>query len=228
MMEQDTILLVDDEPDVLEFLSYNLSKEGFRILKAQSGAEAMKILQSTVPQLIILDVMMPGIDGINTCREIRSMPGMQDIIIVFLSARGEEYTQLAGFDAGADDFVTKPVKPLILVGKIKALLRRVKTSPDSPNSAISSDLKIDKERYVVVNQGQEIILPRKEFELLALLASRPNRVFTREEIYSQVWGAEVVVGERTIDVHIRRIREKIGLDNIKTIKGVGYKYEEIA
>ncbi len=227
-MEQDTILLVDDEPDVLEFLSYNLSKEGFRILKAQSGAEAMKILQSTVPQLIILDVMMPGIDGINTCREIRSMPGMQDIIIVFLSARGEEYTQLAGFDAGADDFVTKPVKPLILVGKIKALLRRVKTSPDSPNSAISSDLKIDKERYVVVNQGQEIILPRKEFELLALLASRPNRVFTREEIYSQVWGAEVVVGERTIDVHIRRIREKIGLDNIKTIKGVGYKYEEIA
>lgn len=220
--------MVDDEPDVLEFLSYNLSKEGFRILKAQSGAEAMKILQSTVPQLIILDVMMPGIDGINTCREIRSMPGMQDIIIVFLSARGEEYTQLAGFDAGADDFVTKPVKPLILVGKIKALLRRVKTSPDSPNSAISSDLKIDKERYVVVNQGQEIILPRKEFELLALLASRPNRVFTREEIYSQVWGAEVVVGERTIDVHIRRIREKIGLDNIKTIKGVGYKYEEIA
>jgi two-component system alkaline phosphatase synthesis response regulator PhoP len=228
MMDQDTILLVDDEPDVLEFLSYNLSKEGFRILKAQSGTEAMKILQSTVPRLIILDVMMPGIDGINTCREIRSMPGMQDIIIVFLSARGEEYTQLAGFDAGADDFVTKPVKPLILVGKIKALLRRVKTSPDSPNSASTSDLRIDKERYVVVNQGQEIILPRKEFELLALLASRPNRVFTREEIYSQVWGAEVVVGERTIDVHIRRIREKIGLDNIKTIKGVGYKYEEIA
>lgn len=227
-MDQDTILLVDDEPDVLEFLSYNLSKEGFRILKAQSGTEAMKILQSTVPRLIILDVMMPGIDGINTCREIRSMPGMQDIIIVFLSARGEEYTQLAGFDAGADDFVTKPVKPLILVGKIKALLRRVKTSPDSPNSASTSDLRIDKERYVVVNQGQEIILPRKEFELLALLASRPNRVFTREEIYSQVWGAEVVVGERTIDVHIRRIREKIGLDNIKTIKGVGYKYEEIA
>lgn len=225
-MEQHSILLVDDEPDVLEFLSYNLSKEGFNVTKAQNSSEAFKILKEHQPHLIILDVMMPGIDGIETCREIRSMPGMADTIIVFLSARGEEYSQLAGFEAGADDYITKPIKPRLLVSRVKALLRRTKQFASVGNGDEISELSIDREKYIVTVLGREISLPKKEFELLNLLASKPNRVFTREEIYTQVWGSDVVVGERTIDVHIRRIREKIGLDNIKTIKGVGYKYEE--
>lgn len=225
-MEQHSILLVDDEPDVLEFLSYNLSKEGFNVTKAQNSSEAFKILKEHQPHLIILDVMMPGIDGIETCREIRSMPGMADTIIVFLSARGEEYSQLAGFEAGADDYITKPIKPRLLISRVKALLRRTKQFASVGNGDEISELSIDREKYIVTVLGREISLPKKEFELLNLLASKPNRVFTREEIYTQVWGSDVVVGERTIDVHIRRIREKIGLDNIKTIKGVGYKYEE--
>ncbi len=224
-MEQPCILLVDDEPDVLEFLSYNLIKEGYYVTTAQNSNEALNFLRNHQPQMVILDVMMPGIDGIETCREIRAMPGNEDTIIVFLSARGEEYSQLAGFDAGADDYITKPIKPRLLISRVKALLRRAKNA-DAINIVSNSELHIDKESYLVTVKGQEITLPKKEFELLALLASKPNRVFTREEIYTHVWGTDVVVGERTIDVHIRRIREKIGLDNIKTIKGVGYKYEE--
>lgn len=224
-MEQPCILLVDDEPDVLEFLSYNLIKEGYYVTTAQNSNEALNFLRNHQPQMVILDVMMPGIDGIETCREIRAMPGNEDTIIVFLSARGEEYSQLAGFDAGADDYITKPIKPRLLISRVKALLRRAKNA-DAINIVSNSELHIDKESYLVTVKRQEITLPKKEFELLALLASKPNRVFTREEIYTHVWGTDVVVGERTIDVHIRRIREKIGLDNIKTIKGVGYKYEE--
>lgn len=224
MEDQYSILLVDDEPDVLEFLSYNLSKEGYNVLKAKNGKDAVEIARNNKLHLVILDVMMPGMDGIETCREIRSMPTHGNTIVIFLTARGEEYSQLAGFDAGADDYVTKPIRPKILISRVKALLRRLK--PEDSVTAFLSDISIDKERYLVIRQGQEIVLPRKEFELLALLTSKPNKVFTREEIYSYVWGSDVVVGDRTIDVHVRRIREKIGIENIKTIKGVGYKYEE--
>ncbi|MGE5384181.1 MAG: response regulator transcription factor [Omnitrophica WOR_2 bacterium] len=226
-MEKDiyTILLVDDESDVLEFLSYNLIKEGYRVLTARNGKDGLEVLKDNHPDLIILDVMMPGMDGIETCKIIRSMPSFKDTIVIFLTARGEDYSQLAGFEAGADDYVTKPIKPKILTSRVKALLRRLQPATNHQNSL--QDISIDKERYLVVKQGKEIILPRKEFELLALLTSKPNKVFTREEIYTKVWGDDVVVGDRTIDVHVRRIREKIGIDNIKTVKGVGYKYEEL-
>jgi len=219
-------MLVDDEPDVLEFLSYNLNKEGYYVLKAHNGREALELLKTEHPHLIILDVMMPGIDGIETCREIRAKPVFKDVIIVFLTARGEDYSQIAGFDAGADDYITKPIKPRILTSRVKALLRRTKFDTSQGNSSVINDIIIDKERYLIIKDHQEIVLPRKEFELLELLTSKPNKVFTREEIYTRVWGTDVIVGDRTIDVHVRRIREKIGIENIKTIKGVGYKYEE--
>jgi two-component system alkaline phosphatase synthesis response regulator PhoP len=222
--EQYCILLVDDEPDVLEFLSYNLIKEGYQVLKANNGKDAIALLKDNRPHLVILDVMMPGIDGIETCRLIREMPGFEDTIVIFLTARGEEYSQLAGFDAGADDYITKPIRPGILTSRVKALLRRSKSPSIEDAANDKQEIFIDKEKYLVVNNGREISLPRKEFELLSLLVSKPNRVFTREEIYSNVWGTGVVVGDRTIDVHVRRIREKIGIDNIITIKGVGYKY----
>lgn len=221
-----SILLVDDEPDVLEFLSYNLAKEGYRVLKAQNGIEAMKVLQKEHPQLIILDVMMPGLDGIEVCKQIRTMPQFKDTVIVFLTARGEEYSQIAGFESGADDYITKPIKPKILTTRVKAWLRRHKPDASSEDINVLSDITINKEKYLVIKDGKDITLPRKEFELLNLLTSKPNKVFTREEIYTKVWGNDVVVGDRTIDVHVRRIREKLGIDNIKTIKGVGYKYEE--
>lgn len=223
--EQYTILLVDDEPDVLEFLSYNLSKEGYKVFKAKNGKDGLELMKKHHPHLVILDVMMPGMDGIETCREIRSIPDFKETIVVFLTARGEDYSQLAGFDAGADDYIAKPIKPRILTSRVKAMLRRLNPSSFNELSGFATDIIIDKERYIVIRQGNEITLPRKEFELLALLASKPNRVFTREEIYSSVWGPDVIVGDRTIDVHVRRIREKIGIENIKTIKGVGYKYE---
>ncbi|MFA6949823.1 MAG: response regulator transcription factor [Lentimicrobiaceae bacterium] len=224
--DQYCIMLVDDEPDVLEFLSYNLNKEGYYVLKAHNGREALELLKTEHPHLIILDVMMPGIDGIETCREIRAKPVFKDVIIVFLTARGEDYSQIAGFDAGADDYITKPIKPRILTSRVKALLRRTKFDTSQGNSSVINDIIIDKERYLIIKDHQEIVLPRKEFELLELLTSKPNKVFTREEIYTRVWGTDVIVGDRTIDVHVRRIREKIGIENIKTIKGVGYKYEE--
>ena len=221
------ILLVDDEPDVVEFLSYNLKKEGYTIFTAGNGREALEVAKLQLPHLIILDVMMPEMDGIEACREIRQIPELTDVIIVFLTARGEDYSQIAGFDAGADDYVTKPVKPRVLTSRVKALLRRYRsggssTEPDVP----LPDLVIDRERYLVIKSGQEIFLPRKEFELLILLTSKPNKVFTREEIFSKVWGENVFVGDRTIDVHVRKIREKIGIENIRTVKGVGYKFEE--
>lgn len=223
--DQYSILLVDDEPDVLEFLSYNLSKEGYQVLKARNGKDGLELMKKNHPHLVILDVMMPGMDGIETCREIRAMPNFKDTIVIFLTARAEDYSQLAGFDAGADDYIAKPIKPRILTSRVKALLRRLKTESTIELIGSQTDITIDKERYLVIRHGQEITLPRKEFELLALLTSKPNRVFTREEIYSSVWGPDVIVGDRTIDVHVRRIREKIGIENIKTIKGVGYKYE---
>ena len=219
------ILLVDDEPDVLEFLSYNLKKEGYHVLKARNGREGLLLARSENPQLVILDVMMPEMDGIETCREIRMLPGFSDTIVVFLTARGEDYSQIAGFEAGADDYITKPIKPKVLTSRIKALLRRYRSKKSHDQPVNLPDLIIDREKYVVIKDGKEISLPKKEFELLLLLTSRPNKVFSREEIFSSVWGNDVIVGDRTIDVHVRKIREKIGLENIKTIKGVGYKFE---
>jgi len=224
--EEIRILLVDDEDDVLEFLSYNIRKEGYEVYTANNGIKGLQKAIEIVPHLIILDVMMPEMDGIETCREIKQVPQLENTIIVFLTARGEEYSQIAGFDAGADDYVTKPVKPRLLVSRIKALLRRHRSETEQPGNQLDlGGLIIDRERYIVLLDGEEISLPKKEFELLQLLASKPNKVFTRDEIFSKVWGDNVIVGDRTIDVHIRKIREKLGVNNIKTIKGVGYKFE---
>ena len=228
------ILLVDDEVDILEFISYNLEKEGYKVYTAKNGAEAIKIAEKTLPDLIILDVMMPEMDGIAACEEIRRIPALQHTMIAFLTARGEDYSQIAGFEAGADDYITKPVRPKVLVSRVKALLKRTSGVGAPPATVIESghtvtvgNLVIDKERYLIVQDGQEMVLPRKEFELLSLLVSKPGKVFTREEIYYSVWGDNVVVGDRTIDVHIRKLREKIGNDHIKTLKGIGYKFVDI-
>jgi len=224
--EEYSILLVDDEPDILEFLGYNLRKEGYMVYTAENGKEAIEKANKIIPHLIILDVMMPKMDGIETCAEIKKNPKLSNTLIVFLTARGEDYSQLAGFDAGADDYITKPIKPKIIISRVKALLRRYKEE-DIPNDRVElKDIIIDKERYLIIKDGVEIVLPRKEFELLLILCSKPNKVFSRSEIFSKVWGDDVIVGDRTIDVHIRKIREKIGIENLKTIKGVGYKYEE--
>ncbi|WP_016776654.1 response regulator transcription factor [Anaerophaga thermohalophila] len=223
------ILLVDDEPDILEFIGYNLKKEGFQVETATNGKDALKTAQSLNPHLIVLDVMMPGMDGIETCEEIRKIPSLKDTLVVFLTARGEDYSQIAGFDAGADDYITKPIKPRVLISRVKALLKRFRSGTYSDTAEEDTrisvgDLTIDKEKYVVISGNNELVLPKKEFELLLLLASKPDRVFTRDEIYSSVWGDNIIVGDRTIDVHIRKLREKIGQDHIRTIKGVGYKF----
>ncbi|MEH6680632.1 MAG: response regulator transcription factor [Sediminicola sp.] len=219
------ILLVDDEPDILEIVSYNLSAEGYEVFTAKNGVEAVAKAKKKHPHLIILDVMMPEMDGIEACEIIRDTPGLENTIITFLTARGEDYSQVAGFDAGADDYITKPIKPKVLVSKVKALLRRLKEETTEVDDILKvGNIIINREEYKIINNGQEIVLPRKEFELLALLTSKPNKVFKREVILDKVWGNEVVVGGRTIDVHIRKLREKIGDDNFKTVKGVGYKF----
>jgi len=215
------ILLVDDEPDILEFIGYNLSKEGYRVFTASNGVEALNMASLHFPQLIILDVMMPEMDGIETCEEIRKIPELSKVMIAFLTARGEDYSQIAGFEAGADDYITKPIKPKVLLSRVKALLKRYHPSQVTE----LNDLKIDRERYLVTRNQQEMSLPKKEFELLSLLVSKPGKVFTRDEIYQAIWGDDVIVGDRTIDVHIRKLREKIGEAQIKTIKGVGYKFK---
>jgi two-component system, OmpR family, alkaline phosphatase synthesis response regulator PhoP len=223
------ILLVDDEPDILEFISYNLRKENYQVFTANNGKSAIESAKTIIPHLIILDVMMPEMDGMETCKELKSIPAIENSIIVFLTARSEDYSQMAGFDAGADDYISKPIKPALLISRIKALLRRYSSTTGSPveneNSIEVGNITIDKERYVILKEGKEIVLPKKEFELLTLLTTKPNKVFTREEIFSKVWGNNVVVGDRTIDVHVRKLREKIGMENIKTVKGVGYKFE---
>ena len=218
------ILLVDDEPDILEIVGYNLSSEGYQIITAENGLEAVKKAKKEKPQLIILDVMMPEMDGIEACEQIRKIPDLAETIITFLTARGEDYSQLAGFEAGADDYITKPIKPKVLVSKVKALLRRLKEDEAVDETIKISGLTINREEYKISHKGEEIILPRKEFELLYLLATKPGKVFKREEILDKVWGNEVVVGGRTIDVHIRKLREKIGDKKFKTVKGVGYKF----
>ncbi|MBB3124092.1 two-component system alkaline phosphatase synthesis response regulator PhoP [Mesoflavibacter sabulilitoris] len=220
------ILLVDDEPDILEIVGYNLSAEGYQVITADNGVKAVKKAKKEKPHLIILDVMMPEMDGIEACEAIRKVPELSSTIITFLTARGEDYSQVAGFDAGADDYITKPIKPKVLISKVKALLRRLK-SEDTNQSVIKiGKLTINRDEYKIILGKEEIILPRKEFELLSLLASKPGKVFKREDILDRVWGNEVVVGGRTIDVHIRKLREKIGDDSFKTVKGVGYKFVE--
>ena len=218
------ILLVDDEPDILEIVGYNLSNEGYKVITAENGIEGVKKASKEKPHLIILDVMMPEMDGIEACEQIRKKPELKDTIITFLTARGEDYSQVAGFDAGADDYITKPIRPKVLVSKVKALLRRYKSDQGQNNVIKVGNLTIDRDEYKIVLKGNEIVLPRKEFELLSLLTSKPGKVFKREEILDKVWGNEVVVGGRTIDVHIRKLREKIGDKSFKTVKGVGYKF----
>ncbi len=218
------ILLVDDEPDILEIVGYNLSSQGYQIITAENGVEGVKKAKKEKPQLIILDVMMPEMDGIEACEQIRKVPELSETIITFLTARGEDYSQMAGFEAGADDYITKPIKPKVLVSKVKALLRRLKDDEKTDEILKIGNLTINREEYKINIKGKELVLPRKEFELLSLLATKPNKVFKREEILDKVWGNEVVVGGRTIDVHIRKLREKIGDKKFKTIKGVGYKF----
>jgi two-component system, OmpR family, alkaline phosphatase synthesis response regulator PhoP len=219
-----SILLVDDEPDIVEFLSYNLHRDGFTVHTCNNGKDAIDSAIEHLPHLIILDIMMPGIDGIEACRAIRSIESLKHTIITFLTARGEDYKQIEGFDAGADDFIRKPISPRVLVARIKALLKRFEQGQISDKRLVIQldDLMMDRERFVVEKTGKNINMSRKEFDLLFMLTSRPDKVFTRDEIFEQVWGNDVIVGERTIDVHIHKIREKIGVDAIRTIKGVGY------
>ena len=221
------ILLVYDEPDIIEFIQYNLKKEGYRVFSAMNGRDAIMMAEKHLPDLILLDIMLPDMDGIETCGEIRSIPALRNITIAFLTARMEDYSQIAGFEAGGDDYITKPIKPRVLMSRIKALLKRSQVaSAEHTISAISNDIHIDREKFLVLKQGEEIVLPKKEFELLNLLISKPGKVFTREEIFQIVWGDRVIVGNRTIDVHIRKLREKIGEGFIQTVKGVGYKIAE--
>jgi two-component system alkaline phosphatase synthesis response regulator PhoP len=218
------ILLVDDEPDILEFLSYNLKKEKFEVTTAKNGKEAITMAQKINPDLIVLDVMMPEMDGVETCHELRNIDSLKQTLIVFLTARGEDYSQIAGFGAGADDYITKPISPKLFITKINAILKR-SGSPVKKESQ-TKDLIIDREKFVVIKNEQTFSLPKKEFQLLELLVSKPQKVFTRQEIFSEIWGEDVVVGDRTIDVHVRKIRERLNLDAIKTVKGVGYKFDD--
>lgn len=226
-MGAEKIVLVDDEQDILNFISYNLKKEGYEVFTALSGKEAIAIAKKEKPDLIVIDVMMPEMDGIETCQEIRAIDELKDTLITFLSARAEDYSQVAGFDAGADDYISKPIKPRLLVSKIKAILRRKSNGNTIENDKETGteNVRIDREKYLVYQGNKTHSLPKKEFELLALLLSKPDKVFTREVILETIWGSDVVVGDRTIDVHIRKLRERLGDENIETIKGVGYKFK---
>jgi two-component system alkaline phosphatase synthesis response regulator PhoP len=223
-MTPPTILLVDDEPDILELLAYNLAKEGFTVHTASNGREGLALAKELVPDVILLDVMMPEMDGVEACTEIRNDRTLDHSVVAFLTARGEDYSQIAGFEAGADDYIMKPIKPKVLVSRVKALLRRFEVKGGG-RAEDPSGIRIDKDRYLVLKGDEELTLPRKEFELLSLLISQQGRVFTREAILAAVWGNDVIVGDRTIDVHIRKLREKLGDDCIRTVKGVGYKFE---
>lgn len=225
-MENTKILLVDDESDVLDFLSYNLKKEGYEVYTASDGKSAIQIAKKVLPNLIILDVMMPEMDGIEACKELRHLPETKNALIVFLTARTEDYSQIAGLDAGADDYISKPLKPRVLISRIHALLRRRANPEDHKGSVdVGGGVKINKESYSVSIGDEELSLPKKEFELISLLASKPGKVFSREDILHKIWGGDVIVGDRTIDVHIRKLRQKLGDEKIKTLKGIGYKFE---
>ncbi len=221
-----TILLVDDEPDIVEFLQYNLEKEGYKVFTAKDGLEGVEMAQKVSPDLILMDVMMPRMDGIEACQNIRQELQLDSPLIAFLTSRAEDYSQVAGFEAGADDYITKPIRPRLLISKVEALLRRAGRTNGAPKEITTSSLVVNREKFLVYTEEAELQLPKKEFELLELLASRPGKVFTREQILSTVWGDETIVGERTIDVHIRKLREKLGESYIRTIKGVGYTFSE--
>lgn len=220
------ILIVDDEPDIIEILQYNLEKEGYTTYTADNGKAAVQQAKEQPPHLIILDIMMPDMDGIETCQELRALPDLQHVLIAFLTARNEDYSQIAGFDVGADDYIKKPIKPRVLTSRVKGLLRRLPQEEESSEVKFR-DLVIDREAYLVYKNGSEITLPRKEFEILLLLSKKPGKVFSREEILDMVWEDDIIVGDRTIDVHVRKLREKIGSNYIKTVKGVGYKLEQV-
>ena len=227
MSQISKILVVDDDPDIVEILRYNLSLGGYDVKSAINGKEAIKKAKIFIPEIILLDVMMPEMDGIETCTILKEIPSLSNTRIIFLSARNEDYTQLSAFDAGADDYISKPVKPKILLKKIASIFKRINKSKNNKQSIDLGEIKIDRNSYLVFKNKNEISLPRKEFELLFLLASKPGKVFTRDEIMSKVWGSEVIVGDRTIDVHIRKLREKIGDLYFKTVKGVGYKFNQL-
>ena len=218
------ILLVDDEPDILEIVGYNLKNQGYQVYSANNGVEALKTSKKIIPNLILLDIMMPEMDGIETCEKIRTLKSLENTLIAFLTARNEDYSQVAGFDAGADDYITKPIKPKVLISKVKSLLRRLKAESQQDSIVEVGNITINREEYLVLKDKGKIFLPRKEFELLSLLTSKPGKVFKRDTILNRVWGNEVVVGGRTIDVHIRKLREKLGETHFKTVKGVGYKF----
>jgi len=224
--KQFKVLIVDDEQDVLEFLSYNLEKEGFEVFRADNGKTGVEIAKKESPDVILLDVMMPEMDGIETCRTLRELPQFENTIIAFLTARTEDYSQIAGFETGADDYISKPIKPRVLISRLRALLRRYDSKETKSTLLNAGNIQIDRERYLIIFNGEEMAVPRKEFELLYLLASKPGKVFKREEILNEIWGRDIIVGDRTIDVHIRKLREKLGEDLIKTVKGIGYKFEE--
>lgn len=220
------VLVVDDEPDILEFLSYNLEKEGFQVETAENGKQALEKAKKNQPDIVLLDVMMPEMDGIETCRTMREMPQFEHTIIAFLTARTEDYSQIAGFETGADDYISKPIKPRVLVSRLRALLRRYEAKESKSTFLSVGNIQIDRERYLIIFNGKEMAVPRKEFELIYLLASKPGKVFKRDEILNEIWGRDIIVGDRTIDVHIRKLREKLGEELIKTVKGIGYKFEE--
>ena len=219
------ILVVDDEEDILEFLSYNLRAEGYNVIVADNGILAIELAKQQQPSLIILDVQMPDMDGIITCEKIREIPSLKETVVTFLTARSEDYSQIAGFEAGADDYITKPIRPKVLVSRVKALLKRRGITQDTNSIIELGDIVIDKEKHLTTYKGQEVIFAKKEFKLLKLLISKPGKVFTREEILEKVWGSDIIVGDRTIDVHIRKLREKLADHYVKTVKGVGYKFE---
>ena len=219
------ILVVDDEEDILEFLSYNLRAEGYDVIVADNGILAIELAKQEQPSLIILDVQMPDMDGITTCEKIREIPSLKETVVTFLTARSEDYSQIAGFEAGADDYITKPIRPKVLVSRVKALLKRRGITKDTDAIIELGDIVIDKEKHLTTYKGQEVIFAKKEFKLLKLLISKPGKVFTREEILEKVWGSDIIVGDRTIDVHIRKLREKLADHYVKTVKGVGYKFE---
>ena len=219
------ILVVDDDPDIVEILKYNLKNSGYSVKSAGNGVEAIKKAKKFIPDIILMDVMMPEMSGIEACEEIKNIDQLSQAIIIFLSARSEDYTQISAYDAGADDYISKPVKPKILLKKISNIAKKINSEENAPKTIDLGSIKINKEEYVVIKDKKEILLPRKEFELLFLLATKPEKVFTREEIMNKVWGTQVIVGDRTIDVHVRKLREKIGEKHIKTLKGVGYKFK---
>ncbi|MBF44799.1 MAG: DNA-binding response regulator [Flavobacteriales bacterium] len=225
MKDNIKILVVDDEEDILEFLSYNLRAEGYDVIVADNGVLAIEIAKQQQPSLIILDVQMPDMDGITTCEKIREIPSLKETVVSFLTARSEDYSQIAGFEAGADDYITKPIRPKVLVSRVKALLKRRGITQDTNSIIELGDIVIDKEKHLTTYKGQEVIFAKKEFKLLKLLISKPGKVFTREEILEKVWGSDIIVGDRTIDVHIRKLREKLADHYVKTVKGVGYKFE---